>query len=327
MPGGMGGGMGGLLGGLLGGGGGMGGPGGGMGGMGGPGGGMGGMGRNNQNQQNTQETEDTSDVYDVDRWKRADGMDDGYQELSYDRRTNVQQVRDAWDRDKKEKEGKGLGSRIKNIFSRDKEKENKKKKEEAPPPVNYTVTTPEMKKVQNRSTNPIANAEKAEKEAKAAETSPVAPVVNPVIQQRPEHAFNYLGLTFPSDIDTFFTSNPINSAILATDSLSLGPLTLDQVASTDGFGIPPINLVASSVAPAQPDPPIVEQAAAVAGSPPLAGSTQNIPPSLENKDERQPGPAGARGPARNLITERTGTNLMDSYRDSREQRKYEVKIN
>ncbi|MCD8332389.1 MAG: hypothetical protein LUB63_07710, partial [Oscillospiraceae bacterium] len=222
MPGGMGG-LGGMLGGLLGGGG---GPGGGMGGMGGM---MGGMNRNSQqNQQTTQTTStETSDVYDVDRWKRADGMDD------VESKTNVQQVRDAWDRETEEKKKNSLLTKLKARFS-------KKKKEEEPPKRNGTITMPEAKKAQKRINNgkddlpgeapdyippaaPVAAVPSAAAAVVAAERRPV----------------NYLGLTCYSDLDGFFTANPVNSAILAVDSLALGSLTLNQVLTpVDASAVP-----------------------------------------------------------------------------------------
>ncbi|MCD8376119.1 MAG: hypothetical protein LUD69_04190, partial [Oscillospiraceae bacterium] len=211
MPGGMGG-LGGMLGGLLGGGG---GPGGGMGGMGGM---MGGMNRNSQTQQTTQQTStETSDVYDVDRWKRADGMDE------VENKTNVQQVRDAWDKQAEEKKKNSLLSRIKARFS-------KKKKEEEPPRRNGTITMPEAKKAQKRINNG-----KDDLPGEAPDYVPVpAPVLPPetaamVAAQTAQKPVNYLGLTCYSDLDGFFTANPVNSAILAVDSLGLSSLTLNQV--------------------------------------------------------------------------------------------------
>lgn len=271
MPGGMMGGMGGLLGGLMGGRG-------GMGGMGGMGGGM-----NSQQNQNTQQqgTVTVSDVYDVDRWKRADGMD------SVENKTNVQQVRDAWDREAEEKKKKSLLTKIKSIF--------RKKQPETPPVVNGTVTTPEMKKAQKRINN-----------GKEPEQPIAAPVVT-VVPDWERLDKNYLGLFAHSDIDSFFTANPVNSAILAVDSLAFGSLTLNQV------NVPSVTVV-SVPAPAS----VTDSAPTGAAQEPAAIPAQGQPPV-------NPVPSAV-GPGRNLIAQRAGTDFMGAFHESREQRKYEVKI-
>ena len=46
---------------------------------------------------------------------------------------------------------------------------------------------------------------------------------------------NYLGLSFQTELDGFFTANPVNSAILAVDSLGMGALTLNQVTGAPEF--------------------------------------------------------------------------------------------
>ncbi len=281
MPGGMGG-LGGMLGGLMGGGGGMGGMGGGM---------MGGMNRNSQqNQQTTQTTTaETSDVYDVDRWKRADGMDD------VESKTNVQQVRDAWDRQTEEKKKNSLLTKIKNRFS--------KKKEEEPPKRNGTITMPEAKKAQKRINNGRDDLP-GEAPDYIPPATPVAAVPSAAAAAE-RRQVNYLGLTCYSDLDGFFTANPVNSAILAVDSLSLGALTLNQV-------LTPIdaNTVPILTAPVP--------AAAPAGAAPAGGQAADAP--------AEPARPAAGGAGRNFITQRAGTDYMDAFHESREQRKYEVKI-
>ncbi len=47
---------------------------------------------------------------------------------------------------------------------------------------------------------------------------------------------NYLGLSVHSGIDGFFSSNPINSCLLAGDSLSMGYLSLNQTGA-DRYGL------------------------------------------------------------------------------------------
>ncbi len=279
MPGGMGG-LGGMLGGLMGGGG----PGGGMGGM------MGGMNRNSQQNQQTTQTAsaETSDVYDVDRWKRADGMDD------VESKTNVQQVRDAWDRETEEKKKNSLLTKLKTRFQ-------KKKKEEEPPRRNGTITMPEAKKAQKRINNG-----RDDLPGEAPDyVSPAAPVTAipravPAEERRP---VNYLGLTCYSDLDGFFTANPVNSAILAVDSLALGALTLNQVLTPMDVGAAPSLSV-----------PTAAQPGAVPAPSQAAGTSEPL---------ARPAAGGA---GRNFITQRAGTDYMDAFHESREQRKYEVKI-
>ncbi len=204
---------------------------GGMGGMGGPGRMMGsGMsGMNGQNMSNPQAGQSgTYDVYDVDRWKRADGMDATA--------TNVEMVRDAWDRKEAEKKA---AKKEKSLLKRSKRKttgifakKERKAEEEAVAaemerPRTGTIHTSEMKKAEH-------NIESVEMDPSAAAVSDAA---IPTSLQNDQYTFskkyNYLGLETPSRIESFMTSNPLNSVILAVDSLSLGLLTQNQLKSRE----------------------------------------------------------------------------------------------
>ncbi|MCD8343764.1 MAG: hypothetical protein LUC19_05185 [Oscillospiraceae bacterium] len=248
MPGGMGGGMGGGLMSLLRRGGGM---GGGM--------GMGGMGRN-QNVQQTQQT----DEYDVDRWQRADGLDAAAP-------TMVQTVRADWDGRAAAKQQRSPVRRLINKLTR------KKDEPAAAPqpdmrPVGGTVTTPEMKKATQRT--------RAAEAESAVQPEPAAP-------QLDYASPNYLGLSFHTELDGFMTANPINSAILAGDSLSMGMLTLNQATPVYAAETPRV------------------QSAPAPENAPLAVSADG---------------------AQNIIAQRAELNYMNDFHRSREEQKYNVRI-
>ena len=188
------------------------------GGMGGMGGGLmgslmrGAMGGMNQNGTRSEPAQSTSDVYDVDRWKRADGLDYSA--------TMVQTVRNDWEQKKAAAAKPSLKQKTKALlqrFSHKKVPKQEARNEQTALPVGGTVITPEMKKASHRIN---ASAEEAGSPSNAA----------PVSQMEVVRRENYLGLQFQSELDHFFTENPLNSAILAVDQLGLGPLTLNQIA-------------------------------------------------------------------------------------------------
>lgn len=197
MPGGMGGGMGGGLMGSL------------MKGV------MGGM--NNQSVGRTQVAEPIIDDYDVARWQRADGLDAPS--------TMVQAVRADWDRKKAQEQKKSPLKRLFSRFSRKKETKAAVSSEPEPRPAGGTIVTPEMKKASQR-INPTA-----EREPMVQNEEP--PGCRNELCER-DHK-NYLGLSFQTELDGFFTANPVNSAVLAVDSLGMGALTLNQVTRAPEF--------------------------------------------------------------------------------------------
>jgi len=228
MPGGMGG-MGGMIGGMLGGGG------GGMGGMGGMMGGMNGQNQNGQNNQNTQNTQtNTSDVYDVDRWKRSDGIDQGTDTSA------VKMVRDAWEQEDAKKKEKALrrksNRKMTGIFAKKRKKEETEAVEKAMErPAGGTVHTPEMKLAEHN----IKSVKQQTAEEEAARAAALAAAMEAErLRQASIKPFNYLGLTTPSAIEPFFTSNPVNSLTLAVDNLAFGSLTLNQTTRTAVAGMP-----------------------------------------------------------------------------------------
>ncbi len=156
-----------------------------------------------------------SDVYDVDRWKRADDVDAAP--------TTVQAVRSAWEREQAEREQRSLKYKLKTLLKKlSGKKESKGEDRQEAQPAGGTVVMPEMKKASKRISSP---GEQVEKER-------AVPI--PEIYGNVKSEVNYLGLDVPTGIDDFFTENPLNSAILAVDSLSMGPLTLNQVKAGSG---------------------------------------------------------------------------------------------
>lgn len=151
------------------------------------------------------EPSQSADVYDVDRWKRADGLDNT---------TMVQTVRRDWEQTQKQ----SPGQKIKAWFQR---KPAKPATPEETPlePVHGTVAMPDIKRTQRRIQTNV--------EQEPAPNQPVQP------QQSDPHAENYLGLDFPTALESFFTANPLNSAILAVDRLGFEPLSLNQVIAYD----------------------------------------------------------------------------------------------
>lgn len=249
MPGGMGGMGGGLLGSLM-------------------KGAMGGMNRNPSAGQ-TQAAESIVDDYDVARWQRADGLDAAP--------TMVQAVRADWDRKKTEEQKKSPLKKFFSKFSRKKEPKAAIPSDPKPRPSGGTIVTPEMKKASQR-INPAPGRDSAAQR----EEPPRRRCENGAIAHK-----NYLGLSFQTQLDGFFTANPVNSAILAVDSLGMGALTLNQVTET-----PRTEALLEMPQENADQPPVKEQ----------AGSFQN------------------------LIAQRADTNYMNEFRKSREQQKYNVRI-
>lgn len=228
---------------------------------------MGGMNRNPSTGQ-TQVTETIVDDYDVARWQRADGLDVVP--------TMVQTVRADWDKKKAEEQKKSPLKKLLNKFSREKEPKTVISSEPEPRPSGGTIVTPEMKKASQR-INPTA-----EREPTVQHKEPTG-CRNAHCET--EHK-NYLGLSFQTELDGFFTANPVNSAFLAVDSLGMGALTLNQVTGVPEF-------------PEKPQDPADQ-------------------PLTDDKDQ-------ASG-FQNLIAQRTDTNYMSEFRKSREQQKYNVRI-
>lgn len=307
MPGG---GIGGIIGGLVGG---MGGPGGmgGMGGMGGPGGmgGMGGMTRmanpNGQNQANAGNMQmGEADVYDVDRWKRADGMDAPT--------SNVQMVRDAWDRKDAEKKEKSLLNKSKNkvgkLLSKKKSSEEHETTIPETRPVGGTIHTAEMKKAERN-----LMTEEEQKQADAEARKAAAALLQRQVMPAERKPYNYLGLQTPSQIESFFTSNPLNSVILAVDNLSMGVLSLNQVQATAGRD----NLSPGEIAGRQMMSRENTEESPVVGA---AGADMGRNVNARSLSGMQSGVKG------NLIAQQAGTDYMNMVRENRENKKYDVHI-
>ena len=216
---------------------------------------MGGMNRNPAAGQ-TQAAQNIVDDYDVARWQRADGLDVVP--------TMVQAVRADWDRKNSEKQERSPLKKLFRKFTRKKEAKTAIVSEPESRPAGGTIVAPEMKKASQ--------------------------MALPGRQERRCNADgkNYLGLSFQSEIDGFFTANPVNSAILAVDSLGMGCLTLNQIGvMTETESLP-------------------EQSRAKAAEP------------LQGNEE----PGALQGPD----MQRAGTNYMNEFHKSREQQKYNVRI-
>ncbi len=352
MPGGMGG-----IGGMIGGMGGSGGGGGMIGGMGGSGGmgGMNGQNQNSRNNQNTQNTQDnTSDVYDVDRWKRSDGIDQGTDT------SVVKMVRDAWEQEDAKKKEKALrkksNRKMTGIFAKKRKKEETEAVEKAMErPAGGTIHTPEMKLAEHN----IRSVKQQDAEAEAARAAALAAAAEAQrLRRAAEKPFNYLGLTTPSSIEPFFTSNPVNSLSLAVDNLAFESLTLNQTAGPVSAGMPGMaaeqRMVASGLSgyagtagyAGMPDYAETSgytgvtgtpgTAAGVADSPAQAGSVNasSVPQgTLVGGTVQTPGAmltmTGAPEQAaksRNLISSQAGSGYMDMVYANRQRQKYDVRI-
>lgn len=251
MPGGMGGGMGGGLLGSL------------------MKGAIGGMNRNFSEGQ-PQTADNIADVYDVTRWQRADGLDVVP--------TMVQTVRADWERKEAEKQARSPIKKLLSKFSRKKKSEPAVVSEPEPRQAGGTIIAPEMKKASQR-INPAAERETVVQQEKVQK------------RQSKHYGKNYLGLSFQTEIDDFFTANPVNSAILAVDSLGMGALTLNQV----------------TVMPETSQ--VIHQREV----------PQDIADQSASNDEQT-------GSLQNLITQRADVNYMNEFHKNREQQKYNVRI-
>lgn len=220
-----------------------------------------------------QAAETFTDDYDVARWQRADGLDTAP--------TMVQAVRADWDKKKAEDQQKSPLKRLFSKLSRKKETKAAVSSEPEPRPAGGTIVTPEMKKASQR-INPTAE---REIQAEAPRRK---------VERRTTGGKNYLGLSFQTEIDGFFTSNPVNSAILAVDSLGMGALTLNQITT------------AAAEPETLPEPPRAVR--------PQDSAEQPLPDDVRANS------------LQNLITQRTDTNYMNEFHKSREQQKYNVRI-
>lgn len=165
-------------------------------------GGMGGMNRG-QSAQQTEQTQ-TADEYDVDRWQRADGLDNT---------SAIEQVRADWDKYEQSKK-----ARLPSIFKRRRTGENK---------------TPHGETAQPAA-QPSKPAPKPTERAAAPSVPAPAPTVpSPAPTQAAAAAaedwHSCIGLSTPASIDGFFLQNPLNSTYLAVDTLALGSIMLNQV--------------------------------------------------------------------------------------------------
>lgn len=308
---------------------------------GGPGRGMGGMKMNSMNGE-SQGTQSSSDVYDVDRWKRADDLDSGFEP------TLVQTVRDAWERETKEKKKNSPLAKIRTFFQRKAGMESQRKKkrreermerraqgsaarrddyekergyEEAERARESGRDSRENGEHQNRSLERISSErQRGMKEGNTIitpgmrkslhhvpeiseeEESPSRSETDSLVQFKESR--NLIGLRTGAGIDSFFGNSPLNSILLAVDSLSFGPLTVNQVRQQEvsfnaDSGLFPREKTADSYA-----------------GPSSEGE------SVSDKIR----PPGGSNMKINLITNRTGTHYMNSLREEREQRKYDVRV-
>lgn len=218
-----------------------------------------------------QTTETIVDDYDLARWQRADGLDVVP--------TMVQTVRADWERKKAEEQKRSPLKKIFSRFSQKKKPETVSCSEPEPRPAGRTIMTPEMKKA-SQHIDPTSERESAVQQTEAPRCQ----------TERCENGKkNYLGLSFQTEIDVFFTANPVNSAILAVDSLGMGALTLNQVTVTPEW---------------EADPALIKQ-----------DMEAELLPCNDETDS-----------LRNVITQRTDTNYMNEFHKSREQQKYNVRI-
>lgn len=228
---------------------------------------MGGMNRNPAAGQ-PQAAEPIVDDYDVTRWQRADGLDAAP--------TMVQAVRADWDRKKSEEQKRSPFQKLISRFARKKEPKAAVFSEPESRPAGGTIIAPEMKKASQR-INPAA-----ERDAAGQREEPPGRRCEPsTLDGR-----NYLGLRFQTELGGFFTANPVNSALLAVDSLGMGALALNQVTRIPETGA-------------------------------FLETPQEAPLAPEQEHT---------GGVQNGIAQRADTNYMNEFRKSREQQKYNVRI-
>lgn len=357
MPGGQGGGAGGLAGILMRGVAGGRGPGGGM--------GMNDPGRGGQN------TETISDLYDVDRWKRADDLDSGFEP------TMVQTVRDAWERNTEEKRKNSPVSRIRAVFQRKNRKNTlKRERKMERRALGSRSRRDDYERERDFEDAGIKHEHTLEKERSEerpnrayASVSPERPrgtlegntIITPGMRKAAHHVpesfqddkrwssayadrhfngssrnpikRNPIGLTTHAGIDSFFQASPLNSTLLAVDVLSSGPLTLNQVRQeevpvTTASGFFPVEQAVPESGFPEKNPLSVEEMSSNHAVPANLAAREAIPAGSDHSERSAFSSASSGGSnvTGNLITNHTGTHYMDAFRESREQRKYEVHV-
>ena len=342
------------------------------------GGGAAGMGMNGQNG-SSRNTEPSSDIYDVDRWKRADDLDSGFEP------TMVQTVRDAWERETEEKKKNSLGARIHRLTQRNKRGENrhktlkrekrmerrargkrarrddyerernfenaeiekereyareKRRSEEEPNRVRASYSTERPRGTLEGNTIITPGMRKATHHIP--ETFPEDGYWNDPVRDHSvkrsvykEKKRNSIGLSVPAGIDSFFSSSPLNSTLLAVDSLSAGPLTLNQIRQEKV----PISQNSSFIRTEQSvsGSDFLKDVPAPSGGHPAeqADSFQRANMNMISDRGGLDGGSSvhshftAAGNSRldgNRLKDHTETRYMNAVREGREQRKYEVHI-
>lgn len=216
--------------GMAGGMGGMGGMGRGMGGLGGlgsfgagRGGAAGGQGASNgaQNQSGAAEG-NSSDLYDVDRWQRAEEEQAAAnREYADTGLSALEQVKKEWENKSDKKT-----SRLKKLLRKDTDQASRKPRGAAAQAeqtdyagTQYVRANPARKMVEERKLGQSAEVQEQSEEERFAGSGGE-------------------GYSAPvkSEFERFFSSNPINSTILSVDSLSMGPLTMNQLYRSSDSG-------------------------------------------------------------------------------------------
>ena len=204
---------------------------------------------------------DSASEYDIDRWKRADELEQIKRQESRCSRDSgsgissasvttptIQAVKDDWEKKAgKESRKKEKRQDPEQYLNRTRTLENDEIPSEQPK--SGTIVTKQMKQSQRRigndtsgdmnaftqSTAPLVGAGAAASDTAAASAASAAcgdPCFKGISGRCDRCVRNYLGLSVQSDIEGFFTKDPLNSLILAADQLSLSPLALDTPLSS-----------------------------------------------------------------------------------------------
>ena len=200
---------------------------GGLGGFGaGRGGSSGGQGGSNGAQSQDSAAEGASDLYDVDRWQRAEEEQAAAnREYADTGMSALEQVKKEWE-NKSEKKS----SRLKKLLRKDNETGTSGK-------IRGTAVQTEQKDYAGTQYVRANPARKMAEERRLGQTSVT-------VQQGDEEryfetAVNRHAVPVKSEFERFFSSNPVNSVILCGDSLSMGPLTMNQLYQSHDRGSEP----------------------------------------------------------------------------------------
>ena len=316
-----------------------------------------------------QNSESVSDIYDVDRWKRADDLDSGYES------TMVKTVRDAWERETREKKKHSLKSKIldrirfgrrgesrRSMSKRERRMERRAlgsqgRKDDYEKERRYEDADREHESLRNieqngNSPDRIRSVSSVRRPQGMQEGNTIiTPGMRKALHHIPEvvrdcednracdssadnkgrpyyriRENSPIGLMTRAGIDSFFSSNPLNSTLLAVDSLSMGPITLNQVRKQEVD----VNLPGKFIF-SEGNRFHSAGIESVLSAETMSGGNNHV--AFDHTGESNPSSESISGVSNvssirnnNLITEHTGAQYMNALREHREQRKYDVRV-